>query len=52
MLLILGTISIGLGMAAIFAAGHYPSSSATIQRWGGRFVITGIALAGLGFPLI
>jgi hypothetical protein len=51
-LFIVGTIICLLGTASVIASGRYPSYKPSLDSWGGGFVVGGIALIGLAFPMI
>lgn len=52
MLLILGAMISISGTGLVVAAGRCPSSKPTIESWGGRCVVGGIAVIGLAFPML
>lgn len=52
MLFILGTVIFMVGTAIVIASGRYPSYKPTLESWGGGFLVGGIALIGLAFPMI
>jgi hypothetical protein len=52
MLLILGATIFVLGTGLVVAAGRCQSAEPTIESWGGRCVVGGVALIGLAFPML
>jgi hypothetical protein len=51
-LFILGMLIFMVGSTVVVASGRYPSRKARLESWGGSFVVGGIALIGLAFPMI
>jgi hypothetical protein len=47
-----GALGIAGGFAAVVIAKRFPSRGSALQLWGGRLVISGLALAGLSIYLI
>jgi hypothetical protein len=51
-LIFLGALGVVFGTAAAVGACWFPSQRARLERWGGALFILGLALAGLGLPMI
>ena len=50
--LILGLIAVALGASLALAAAKFPLRQSQLERWGGNFLVAGIALLGFSFPMI
>ncbi|HZL58510.1 MAG TPA: hypothetical protein VFC38_02300 [Stellaceae bacterium] len=52
MFLILGAFGVVLGSVSAISAEKFPMHQAKLEQWGGDLFVSGMALLGLGFPLI
>lgn len=51
-LMISGTVGVLLGIAFAASAGKFPAQKATLERWGGMLLVSGIALIAFAFPFV
>jgi hypothetical protein len=52
MLILLGVLGIGLGLAAAAASVRTPEHRTSLERWGAALFVGGVLLAGLGVPAV
>jgi hypothetical protein len=50
--MIFGAIGIVAGVAAAASARRFPAHEVQLEQWGGGLFILGLALVGLGLPML